>query len=151
LRRSTWALIGALLIPLASCDEAPVHDAPKDVSRQTVPIVFDEAKSVDMVCAFQADVDMHRQTRACRMFGAINNDVSGMRPSRNTYQWRDGTGRSLVTFVGTRDYGVPWWFGTINGKPGSGYSLNRGHFIFATADASLRFAAWVTEDEHGSY
>src|SRR5688500_2895466 len=52
------------------------------------------------------------------------------------HQWR-GPHDRVITFVG--ESGPRWWFGKLNGKPGTGYNINRRHHDFSTIDRKLQF------------
>ncbi len=106
--------------------------------------------SVPMRCAFGNDVYSGTKGEPCSLSYGQKNDVTGHPKDTDLYQWRTRGGR-VVTFVGRKDDGVRWWFGRINGKPASGFDLNRNHYVFASRDGEFEFECWIGGWGRGTY
>jgi hypothetical protein len=103
-----------------------------------------------MFCAYGSEVFTGARGEPCKLYYGANNDTTGHPKDTDVYQWRGRNGR-IVTFVGRKDDGVPWWFGHLNGRRASGFDLNREHHIFASEDGNLEFESWIVGWKRGNY
>lgn len=98
----------------------------------------------EVICKFDDQVE---QVATVMHIGYDSDDKS----RETIYMWRTRDGRTVI-YKGSGETDRPgFWFGQLNGKEAAGYSLNRGHWVFGTADTSLQFGCWMEGYEHGSY